>query len=669
MQINIENPPQIIRGGKASISARTGKDGELNWATDTHELYIHDGVTPGGHRVGGGQEVDGVTIAKSESDVISVIPGGIIDNDTIVLDASGKISTKSVPFDDGDIFDIYLKPGVSSFPSVSTPSSDGSSTSIVPDLSSSDMVGTFYEGKSFGHVNGTKFVFDTDGFYIVSIRWIIQPLPTHQDADNILELMQENSDGSRAEMATTDFELDLSHNLGAHATLTYPIWGKTGESVYSLLYVPSNSGTNKTSTVSWNMRIMRLPVTNEYQISDSEINDYFVGGHSGSVLVQVYEGQDSTYDVGEFQDIDFKYSGRKFTEKLSDGTVKILEDGLYFFQLEVAVDTSSDTGAVPYDYQIGIQAKMQSLPSEEWAKLCTNTISVESQILNPDVSQSSIVRRLSAGDIIRPYIYSGVTLTFSIFHSDLQIVKFPSLVDAPNSGEVDILPFTPPTASEPGKDGLVPGPQATPENELLNRFLSAKGGWSGIDLCALHPTAQSAELNKVLLDMGGVPGEGVNIDTLLRSGFFTANAFAGTLPDGIAGGVLINIMTIGDDGLYYGQQILISYINYGLYFRGNITGVQPGGIINWYPWSCLTPIPQTAAGVGQWKAISSTGNIIKLPEKYTWAYYLQGLQYVSNGSIVNGLSVGVDAGGTTITISPGNGVVPDAINGFVWRIS
>lgn len=227
-----------------------------------------------------------------------------------------------------------------------------------------------------------------------------------------------------------------------------------------------------------------------------------------------------------------------------------------------------------------------------------------------------------------------------------------------------VLPFTPPTAEAPGKEGLVPQPHATPENKLLNRFLSANGGWSGIDLCALHPTAQSAELNKVLLDMGGVPGEGVNIDTLLRSGFFTANAFAGTLPDGIAGGLLINIMSLGDDGLYYGQQILISYINYGLYFRGNITGVQPGGIINWFPWSCLTPIPQTAAGVGLWSRAGNfaSGSSYTFPQKGTYAYYLLGT--TSSGSYVNHVG-GVAAGGSTITVT-GSNIVD--VHGFTWRI-
>lgn len=650
MPINTENPIQIIRGDKASISARTGKDGEPNWATDTHELYIHDGVTPGGHRVGGGQEVDGVTIAKSESDVISVIPGGIIDNDTIVLDASGKISTKSIPFEEPS--DNRWHQSNFIFSAVANTAVTVDATNLVSyDTSANNTV--LFEPNSYG-----QLVCKKTGLYGIRVEFS----PYYA------------GDGSTAAMDGWFYIRLNSIDIGSSGT---PLLASANEPNVFTCYVNRRIEVGQIISTAWNIpytgnvnvnyidyQFTYFPVTNEYQISDSEINDYFVGSHSGSVLVQVYEGQDSTYDVGEFQDIDFKYSGRKFTEKLSDGTVKILEDGLYFFQLEVAVDTSSDSGAVPYDYQIGIQANMQSLPSEEWAKLCTNTVSAESQVLNPDVSQSSIVRRLSAGDIIRPYIHSGVTLTFSIYHSDLQIVKFPSLVDAPNSREVDILPFTPPTASEPGKAGRVPGPEATPDNELLNRFLSAKGGWSGIDLCALHPTAQSAELNKVLLDMGGVSGEGVNIDTLLRSGFFAANAFAGTLPDGIAGGVLINIMAIGGDGLYYGQQILISYINYRLYFRGNITGIQPGGIINWYPWACLTPIPQTATGVGQWQGISVVATSYTLPIGGVWAYYLNGL--VSGQGVITEQFIGVKAGGALISAGQPQ---TTAISGLVWRIA
>lgn len=54
MAMNIPAPVQILGGTKAEIAERIGSDRELNWAEDTHELYVHDGVTKGGHLVGGG---------------------------------------------------------------------------------------------------------------------------------------------------------------------------------------------------------------------------------------------------------------------------------------------------------------------------------------------------------------------------------------------------------------------------------------------------------------------------------------------------------------------------------------------------------------------------------------------------------------------------------------
>ena len=817
-RITAEFLNQVATGDTIKFDQVTIKtDSEGVSSVDPAEVY-----PPASSTELGVVKVDEETITISEDNAISVLPSGIIDNNTIVLDENGKLTSKSISFDNGDIFDIYLKPGVSSLPSVSTPSGDGLATSIVPDLSSSDMVGTFYEGKSFGHVNGTKFVFDTDGFYIVSIRWIIQPLPEHQDADNVLELMQETSDGSRVERATIDFELDLSNNLGAHATLTYPIWGKTGESIYSLLYVPSNSGTNKTSTVSWNMRIMRLPVTNEYQVSNSELNIYYNGE---SAEVPVANVGIAIFSPGDLIERTDSFT-RKFSSKNSLGYVQINESGLYYISHILTIK--------PFDTAVDLVCGISSVTEDGNYKLpyTKSTLHLDPVSITTDVNSASTVRYIEAGEIFAFYIQDGGTVTgnYTITNSSMSFAKFPSLVDAPkvidapvgtviysasstppegylicngaavgrttypdlfdaigttygagdgsttfnlpdligrvawggatpgqylkaglpdvtgyvgrtltanntdngavtftnhvsnqwtqnatfsnaitadsfytlsnanpiygnsttvqppaltltpyikafsaatNPGEVNVtefanklLPFTSPTASSAGKEGLVPAPEATPENELLNRFLSAKGGWGGIDLCALHPTAQSAELNKVLLDMGGVSGEGVNIDTLLRSGFFTANAFAGTLPDGITGGVLINIMSTDGNGLYYGQQILISYTNYRLYFRGNITGIQPGGIINWYPWACLTPIPQTATGVGQWQGITVIATSYTLPIGGVWAYYLNGL--VSGQGVITEQFIGVKAGGALISAGQPQ---TTAISGLVWRIA
>lgn len=54
MAMNLLNPIQALRATKATIAQRTGKMGEMNYAYDVHELYAHDGVSPGGWLIGGG---------------------------------------------------------------------------------------------------------------------------------------------------------------------------------------------------------------------------------------------------------------------------------------------------------------------------------------------------------------------------------------------------------------------------------------------------------------------------------------------------------------------------------------------------------------------------------------------------------------------------------------
>ena len=77
MAINLKDTIQIIRGKKADIAARIGTNGELNWAEDTYELYIHDGKTRGGHIIGKSSGTVGVVggagIAVSTSDGISTV--------------------------------------------------------------------------------------------------------------------------------------------------------------------------------------------------------------------------------------------------------------------------------------------------------------------------------------------------------------------------------------------------------------------------------------------------------------------------------------------------------------------------------------------------------------------------------------------------------------------
>lgn len=163
------------------------------------------------------------------------------------------------------------------------------------------------------------------------------------------------------------------------------------------------------------------------------------------------------------------------------------------------------------------------------------------------------------------------------------------------NGKYGVPEFTAPTASAPGKAGLVPGPGASgfPQNVILTA-----DQFQEVDLAFMHPTAESAELNKTRVDMGGVTAEGVNIDTLLRSGIFTATAFSGTLPSGVRGGVLYNIMSMGvtaSSPTYYGIQILFTWGG-KIYLRTNRGGIAPGGAVSWTEWGAVGSTSNGQAG-------------------------------------------------------------------------
>ena len=228
--------------------------------------------------------------------------------------------------------------------------------------------------------------------------------------------------------------------------------------------------------------------------------------------------------------------------------------------------------------------------------------------------------------------------------------------------------FTPPTESAPGKAGLVPAPEATPENELLLNFLSAKG-FMKIDPSALFPSAESAEMNKTTLALGGELVNGLDIDQLRRSGWF-AGSFAGTLPEGVTDGVLLNLLVYNNsDQLYYRTQLLIAYNDSKLYRRGSY-GFAPGGTITsdaqWWELGAFAPKPQAAAGVGQWHLIAVANSSFTLLDGAVWLYFALG--YASGGYVIS-TATGISAGGTTIQMITESPSPIVSISGFAWRLA
>ena len=81
----------------------------------------------------------------------------------------------------------------------------------------------------------------------------------------------------------------------------------------------------------------------------------------------------------------------------------------------------------------------------------------------------------------------------------------------------------------------------------------------------------------------------------------------------------------------------------------------------------LAPLPQTAAGVGQWKAIFSSGDgaAVALPANGTWAYFIIRASSATGGVTANASLAGVAAGGTTV----GAATAGQQWTGFCWRVT
>ena len=223
--------------------------------------------------------------------------------------------------------------------------------------------------------------------------------------------------------------------------------------------------------------------------------------------------------------------------------------------------------------------------------------------------------------------------------------------------------FTAPTASAPGKAGLVPGPEATPENELLLRFFSARG-WGKLAPQFFDRVWTTEGADTLTLGIIAVPND-TNIDTLTTPGRYFCSQFQSVF--GAHAGTVEVYYLKGSTSDGQRSALQIYYCDAGFVAaRGssNLFPVDgtPSFTPTWTIWSA--PRPQTAEGVGQWIGISSLSSSYTLPPGGVWAYNLTG--FVAGQGLVTEQRTSVSAGGTVITATEPQTTV---WGGFIWRIA
>ena len=211
--------------------------------------------------------------------------------------------------------------------------------------------------------------------------------------------------------------------------------------------------------------------------------------------------------------------------------------------------------------------------------------------------------------------------------------------------------FTPPTASEPGKEGLVPQPQATDPSVQINNILTMQG-WKKISSAAMIPDEESGEL---IQGMGSLL-DPVDLNDIFSGNYYLANIIANAPNNEKTGNILVWKTEVGTC-----FQVFIRPS--GIFVRGSSTAT---GQLVWGSWDVFgAPKPKDAEGVGKWARYDARGGTnCTLPAEGVWAYHIIKRSLPSCG--INALYCGVAAGGTILDTQADSTV--DYV-GLVWQVS
>lgn len=222
--------------------------------------------------------------------------------------------------------------------------------------------------------------------------------------------------------------------------------------------------------------------------------------------------------------------------------------------------------------------------------------------------------------------------------------------------------FTAPTASEPGKAGLVPGPEATPDGTLT--ILTSSAEWKAFaeQFAALGADGTITETVKSITSG--------SVNTVTEPGTYNVSiSGVADLPTALSGGSIMKVYgPATNNGAAFRAdtlQILYAETSSGVQIWAHFA-LSPNTWTDWIRIDGLgnAPRPQAAEGVGIWKGISGvTGrSSITLPAGGVWAHYLVG---VTAAGALYETYTGVRPGGSIINSTTTN----ISISGLAWRIA
>lgn len=248
------------------------------------------------------------------------------------------------------------------------------------------------------------------------------------------------------------------------------------------------------------------------------------------------------------------------------------------------------------------------------------------------------------------------------------------------NGKYGVPEFTVPTASAPGKAGLVPGPEAMPLQVQPLRVMGPNAEWNVLRQGSFDVSWDEANSKKIVLGAKYVQA-GTSVDAIPYAGDFYCDAWNVPGISGALTGVLIRrdpgTYGMEEEGVRSSYELLYDLSFDTIRFRKTTGSFAAGGAYTWSDWDTLlekssaAPVPTASDGVGQWIALQATSSgFAALPQGGTWACYFSG-----NGPLKDAAKAGgvvILPGGSTPSFGiyqwgSYNDVSPEAV--LAWRIA
>ena len=664
--IRVTNGMLSVPEYEGATATGAGTAGLVNPATSVEKDYVYHG--DGTWRENTNVKVDGVTIGKDESDVISVIPGGIIDNDTIVLDEFGKLSSKSVPFDGGSLFIVQATKVRDEFPSVIQSLSNGGKN-VIAKLSDSSMYVTI-NGRMAYHFDNTDIVFDEAGFFSFSFQWGHYPAEGSEEHDlsyNIIKKDPEDADYVSVSVASgkIDWVTDTWNYTDVRCILNV----KVGTRVQTHAYIPPVSGSGRVDTlrvIRFIGTIFKYPVTNEYQVSNAE----YMGMYQTAYVVYL-PAASSSYPNENFFDIDWTQGGivneTPNLLKVVDNTTFFMNGkGLALFNFGLSFSVADNSDAVDF-----IVECLRLSASGTEVVLKANTMAIRKERLNGDVFSLTVLAPIAEDERVRLRVRTANTINVNIgCVASVSCTILPSITDTSK-----LEPFTPPTASESGKAGLVPAPRPIVPAQQPLRLLGANARFNTLTAGSFDVSWERANSTNIVL--GAVHmGSSMAIARINVAGTYYSDNWTDAPFPGAGLYELRELFPYGTDG---GARVnlawFFSFAGKRMYIRGATGSRAAGTPFMWGGWGeLLTSGGSRVVKNANYSNLGAVTSFVMPFDGFVITTYAPGNRagaatYVGGAQQWGG--TGPDSGygtlrasmftyanaGETVTISPGGGIV------------